>query len=314
MILFCGIASEPPLALAIQAAERLSVEHVVFQQRETDFCDIMVECRGRRLTGRLRMREREWALEEFTGVYTRMVECESLPQYRPNARDALDPVRIPKAVFFHHVLNEWLELADCRVVNRACDMASNMSKPYQAQLISPLFPTPPTLVTNEPGEALAFIRRHGRVIYKSVSSVRSIVREWRPADERSLGKIRALPTQFQAYVEGTNIRVHVVGEKVFATEIDSAAVDYRYAQRDGIETVMQPAELPPGVLARCRELSHLLRLPFCGIDLKRTQAGDYYCFEVNPSPAYSYYQEHTQQPIADALVEYLAAAPASPGR
>lgn len=314
MILFCGIASEPPLALAIRAAERLSIEHVVFHQRETDFCDIMVECRGGRLSGRLRTREREWALEEFTGVYTRLVEYESLPQYRPNARDALDPGRIPKAAFFHHALNEWLELADCRVVNRACDMASNMSKPYQAQWISPLFPTPPTLVTNAPGEALAFIRRHGRVIYKSVSSVRSIVREWRPADERNLGRIRALPTQFQAYLEGTNIRVHVVGEKVFATEIASSAVDYRYAQRDGMETLMQPLELPPEILARCLELSRLLRLPFCGIDLKRTQAGDCYCFEVNPSPAYSYYQEHTEQPIADALVEYLAAAPASPRR
>ena len=313
MILFCGIASEPPLALAIQAAERLSVEHVVFHQRETDFCDIMVECRGGRLSGRLRMREREWALEDFTGVYTRLAEYESLPEYRPNARHALDPVRIPKAKFFHYALNEWLELADCRVVNRACDMASNMSKPYQAQLISPLFPTPPTLVTNEPGEALAFIRRHGRVIYKSISSVRSIVREWRSADARNLTRIRALPTQFQAYLEGTNIRVHVVGEKVFATEIDSPAIDYRYAQRDGLETAMRPLELPPEILARCLELSRLLRLPFCGIDLKRTQAGDYYCFEVNPSPAYSYYQEHTGQPIADALVQYLAAAPASPG-
>jgi hypothetical protein len=30
------------------------------------------------------------------------------------------------------------------------------------------------------------------------------------------------------------------------------------------------------------------------------------CFEVNPSPAYSYYQELTGAPISDALVRYLA--------
>ena len=99
-------------------------------------------------------------------------------------------------------------------------MSSNMSKPFQAQLIAPLFPTPPTLVTNEPDDVRDFVARHGRVIYKSISSVRSIVREWQPRDERALGRIRALPTQFQRFIEGTNIRVHVVGDKLFATEVE----------------------------------------------------------------------------------------------
>jgi hypothetical protein len=66
MILFCGIPSEPPVALAIEAASRLGIEHAVFHQRESDFSDIMVEYRGSRLTGRLWMRDREWPLEKFT--------------------------------------------------------------------------------------------------------------------------------------------------------------------------------------------------------------------------------------------------------
>jgi hypothetical protein len=40
--------------------------------------------------------------------------------------------------------------------------------------------------------------------------------------------------------------------------------------------------------------------------LKITPDNQVYCFEVNPSPAFSYYEEHTQQPIAYAVARYLA--------
>jgi len=306
MILFCGIASEPPLALGIEAARRRGIKHLVFHQRESHFCDIALDHEDGRLTGYLWAQEREWPLENFTGVYSRLIESEALPENRQRRCTPLDPWRVARSAFLHQVLADWIELAECRVVNRAGAMSSNTSKPYQTQLISRFFRTPPTLVTNEPDEALEFIRLHGRVIYKSISSVRSIVREWSTKDERNLNKIRTLPTQFQCFVSGTNIRVHVVGSTIFATEISSPAVDYRYAQRDGLGVEMRPVELPPEVCRKCYDLASMLRLPFCGIDLKRTEQGAYYCFEVNPSPAYSYYQDQTGQQIADALVGYLA--------
>ena len=34
--------------------------------------------------------------------------------------------------------------------------------------------------------------------------------------------------------------------------------------------------------------------------------GEFVAFEVNPAPAYSWYQESTGQPIAEAIVDYLA--------
>jgi glutathione synthase/RimK-type ligase-like ATP-grasp enzyme len=121
-----------------------------------------------------------------------------------------------------------------------------------------------------------------------------------------LDKVRYLPTQFQAFVPGTNIRVHIVGSEVFATEIRSDATDYRYASRDGLDVEMTPIDLPPVIAARCVSLSRVLDLPLCGIDLKCTPDGEYYCFEVNPSPAYSYYQESTGQDMATAIVKYLS--------
>ena len=34
--------------------------------------------------------------------------------------------------------------------------------------------------------------------------------------------------------------------------------------------------------------------------------GEVYCFEVNPCPAYTYYESYTSQPIAAWLAEYLS--------
>jgi glutathione synthase/RimK-type ligase-like ATP-grasp enzyme len=107
-------------------------------------------------------------------------------------------------------------------------------------------------------------------------------------------------------VEGTNVRVHTVGTQIFATVIHTSATDYRYAARQGSEVELQKFTLPDALAQRCLGLSRALGLAFAGIDLKLTPRGEVYCFEVNPSPAFSYYEAHTGQPIARAVAHYLA--------
>jgi glutathione synthase/RimK-type ligase-like ATP-grasp enzyme len=187
-------------------------------------------------------------------------------------------------------------------------MASNLSKPYQAQLIRRVgFRTPPTLVTNDPEHARGFARANGsKVIFKSISSARSIVSRIEGERQEKLDRVSHLPTQFQRLIEGVDIRVHVIGSRVFATEVASSAIDYRYAGRDDLDVTMRPFALPAEIDKRCLALAKLLQLPFCGIDLLRTKAGDYFCFEVNPSPGYSYYENATEQEISAALINYLS--------
>lgn len=315
MILFCGIPTEPPLRLAIEAAEEAGTPHLVFNQREAHFCDLSFDLKGGSVSGRLRHRETDYPLEDFAGVYTRLTDWKTLPENRPVRGAAPDAAQVGRSRVVHEALAEWLELAECPVLNRVRAMASNASKPYQAQLIAREgLLVPPTLVTNDPAEALRFAREHGRVIYKSVSSVRSIVRELTPSDHGRLERLRDLPTQFQALIPGTNVRVHVVGGEVFASRIETESVDYRYATRDGEDLRMLPAELPPEVRLKCVRLSEALDLPLCGIDLKVTPGGEWYCFEVNPSPAYSYYEENTGQPISRAVVAHLARGRAGEAR
>jgi len=195
----------------------------------------------------------------------------------------------------------------CAVVNRVGGGMSNNSKAYQALLVrqSGLL-TPPTLVTNDPQAALRFYEDcQGEVIYKSLSGIRSIVRRLEPEQLGRLPLLRHGPAQFQAFIPGVNVRVHTVGDQLFATRVHSEAVDYRYGSREGRKTEMEPATLPPAVAESCLQLARRLDLLMTGIDLKETPDGDYYCFEVNPSPGFLYYEQYTGQPISTALADLL---------
>jgi glutathione synthase/RimK-type ligase-like ATP-grasp enzyme len=306
VIAFCGVPSEEPLRLAIEAAERRRVRFLLLNQRQARFLAVRISLQDGGIGGTLGVGDTTYALAEIRGVYARMVDSSMLPENRASRGRAPNPVDVERSRVLHEALFQWLELAPCRVLNRPGSMGSNISKPYQCQLIRRCgFSIPTTLVTNDAAEVLAFHARHGRVIFKSISATRSIVRELDPKDLRGLRRLRHLPTQFQAFVSGVNLRVHVVGERVFATEVESEATDYRYASRGGHEVRMRPVELPAEVARRCVRLAAELGLPLSGIDLKRTSEDEFYCLEVNPSPAYSFYQEQTGQPIADAIVDYL---------
>lgn len=306
MILLCGIPSEPPLALAIQAARDAGIPYVVLNQRDSRYFDAALRLDGVQATGSVWIQEKEWRLEDFSGVYTRMMDPQFLPENTPCGRRPPDALALRKSVSLAESLDDWMEIARCRVVNRTSTTLSNASKPYQAQRIRAAgFRIPTTLVTNRAEEVLQFFHQHRRIIFKSISSVRSIVREFHLGMLKDMQKLAALPVQFQAYVPGVNIRVHVIAQTVIATKIDSEAVDYRYSAQDGLEVTMEPFTLPQPIRDKCEALARHLNLVFCGIDLKRTPQGEYYCFEVNPAPAYSYFEQLSGQPIAKTLVEYL---------
>ncbi len=306
MILLCGIPSERPLALVAEQLARSGVPYLVFNQRQFAATALWFEVVGGRVTGELDVAGRRCRLEEISGVYTRLMDDRMLPEFADQPADSALRRHCRRV---HEALLRWYEIAPARVVNRTNPMGSNSSKPYQAQLIRTHgFAIPETLVTNDPDRARAFVAEHGRVIYKSISGVRSIVQLLEEADLPRLERIRWCPTQFQAFVDGTNVRVHVVGDAVFATAIASEAADYRYAERQyGQEATLSPLVLTDDLAARCVRLAAALDLPFAGIDLKITPDQRVVCFEVNPSPAFSYYEAHTGQPIAAAVARYLAA-------
>jgi hypothetical protein len=306
VILVAGIPSEPPLQEALDALSELRADVVVLNQRHGADTDLAfaVDPDGV-VDGVLRIGRRHIALREISAVYARLMDHRNIPEYQ-----RLDPGSRDRWTTVNEALATWVDVAPARVVNRTSAMASNGSKPYQAQLIARHgLLTPETLVTNDPDEARAFYAGRPRVVFKSASGARSIVQTMGPADVDRLGTLRACPVQFQAWVPGTDVRVHVVGAEVFATAITTTATDYRYATAQADEPAhLTRYELDDEVAGRCVSLTADLGLEFAGIDLKITPDREVYCFEVNPSPAYTYFSGQTQQPIPEALARHLLAA------
>ena len=304
MILLCGIPSEAPIARVRAALDELAMPYLEFNQRRFDEANLWFEISDGRLAGELCIGAKRYPVERFTGIYTRVMDDRFLPELRDEPPLSS---RRRHCRALHDAMQHWLEITPARVVNRTAPMTSNGSKPLQAQLIrSHGFAIPDTLVTNEPRAVLEFRAEHTRIVYKSTSGIRSIVREFQDDDVRRLEHIRWCPVQFQALVPGIDVRVHVVGDQVFATGISSEAADYRYAGRDGEPARLTPFDLPDEIAARCARLADALQLPFAGVDLRLGPDGTAYCFEVNPSPGFSYYEAETGQPIALAVARYLA--------
>ena len=288
-----------------EALDGLGAPYLLLNQRQFSIMGLMLEISSGQTAGRLQVNGDSYPLEEFTAIFTRLMDYRFLPELKDQ------PESSPQRQLCRNLLdtlNRWAEVAPARVVNRAAPMSSNFSKPFQAQLIRRFgFEVPETLITNDPELVKAFRARHQRIIYKSISGVRSIVQTFNDGDMDRLESIRWCPTQFQAFVDGTNVRVHTVGQKVFATAISTDATDYRYAHRQGGNRAeLRAVELSDDLAEMCVKLSEGLGLAFAGIDLKVTQDNRVYCFEVNPSPAFSYYEANTGQPIARAVAAYLA--------
>jgi glutathione synthase/RimK-type ligase-like ATP-grasp enzyme len=245
----------------------------------------------------------DWVLDidAITGVYVRFLGPEGRQPPQGDPEDAA-------ALQFEADtgLMALLEDLPCPVANRTGPGMSNNSKPYQVMLLREAgLKVPATLVTSDPAAVRAFQAEHGEVIYKSASGIRSIVRRLGPAQLGRLALLGNGPAQFQAFVPGRNVRVHTVGNAVFATRIETDAVDYRYAHLDGLDVAMTPVTLPEATRTACLRAARGLGLLFAGIDLKETPDGDYLCFEVNPCPGFIYYERRTGQQISTALANLL---------
>jgi glutathione synthase/RimK-type ligase-like ATP-grasp enzyme len=242
-------------------------------------------------------------LQDVTGIYARYVRHRGGPVREACSEREQEIITAE----FQASLMYLFDAMPCVVVNRVRASTSNDSKLYQ-EFVIPSFGllTPRTLVTTKAEEAAAFYDACGKkVIYKSVSSVRSIVRRLEDGDLPRLESVRNCPTQFQEWVEGVDIRVHVVGEEIFATELVSEASDYRYASRTGDSLTARAIEIPPEIASACTGLTKDAGLMVAGIDLRRTPDDRYYCFEMNPSPGFLFYERATGQPISEAVARLL---------
>lgn len=240
-------------------------------------------------------------LSQVRALYHR-VGFSNFEVYKEYSEDEVTFVNFECQSAFHG----WLNCHPGLVVNRPASSGTNASKPYQIALVEEMgLAIPKTMVTNLAETARDFYDFvDGQAIYKSISYVRSIVQVMKEEDLERLDTLKNCPIQIQERIEGFDVRVHVVDDKVFPTRILAQESDYRYDKQAELE----PFELPGELEETCRRVAASLGLVLAGIDLRITPDGKAYCFEVNPSPAFQWYEDRTGQGISQALADLLRSA------
>jgi glutathione synthase/RimK-type ligase-like ATP-grasp enzyme len=171
---------------------------------------------------------------------------------------------------------------------------------------------PRTLITSDPEAARTFItsRREGRTIFKTFSATHQVWRETRlvrDAEMQLLDAVRVAPVIFQEYIEAeADLRVTVVGDRIFPAAIDARATDYPVDFRMSLgQASTEATDLPADVVTRLRALMDRLGLVYGAIDLRRTPAGEHVFLEVNTAGEFLFIEQRTGQPITQALVDWL---------
>jgi hypothetical protein len=299
--LLWGLESDEPLAMVHEALQDLGAEVLLLDQRRALETKFRLSD-DRRLTGSIRYGSRFLDLDQITACYLRPYDTRRIPAIQSAGPQSLD---WNHALELENALLGWLEVTESRVVNRPSAMLPNGCKPYQLQLVARAgFAIPETLVTTDPLEVIAFCERNEHVVYKSISGVRSRVARLDANARQRIADVAYCPTQFQAYIPGRDYRVHVVGEQVFACEVRSQADDYRYGLDNNLS--IWATRLPREIEERAVVMTKAMALEVAGIDLRRTPEGEWYCFEVNPSPGFTFYEQFSGQGVANAIARFLA--------
>lgn len=216
-------------------------------------------------------------------------------------------------------MNGMIDALGCAWVNppRADEAAHR--KPWQwAAAREEGLHLPRTLVTNRPERAREFVRALGprRSVFKAFLASELAWRETRlvrEADLERLDAVRLAPVIFQEFVPGVDLRVTIVGERVFAAEIDATGTAYPVDMRMVVgEARVRPAVLPGEVERALLRLMRRLGLVYGAVDLRRRPDGEHVFLEVNPAGQWLFVERLTALPISDALAETLARLDAPP--
>jgi hypothetical protein len=205
-------------------------------------------------------------------------------------------------------------------IRPSCVRVSNL-KCYQLALARELgFKTPATIITNDARSVAEFARRDSsrfgdsvlykpltwfvappnRFLYANIVTIHQV--ESRPLS------VAAAPCQFQEYISKSyELRVTVVGRRVFAVHIDSqgqaeTAVDFRRGQ-DAVSYA--PGRLPSGVAARLQEMLRRYRLSFGAFDLVVSTRGQIFFLELNPMGQWLWLERRLDLDISGAIARLL---------
>ena len=170
-------------------------------------------------------------------------------------------------------------------------------------------PVPRSLITNSPEAVRQFYDvLEGEVVFKVQTPPHLQMLETRELRREHLDYLSLLnhaPVMFQERITGTDIRVTIVDDDVFAVAIKprhpGAALDWRLDTAPDYE----PYDLPVAARTQLIALLRQLGLRYGAIDLRVTPEGRHVLLEVNTGGQYLFVEIQAGLPISRALAAAL---------
>lgn len=216
----------------------------------------------------------------------------------------------------------WLMLHKCFWMSWPFSMEQARGKIGQIRLAAELgFNVPATCFTNSISEAVQFQKDVGICVYKpndggvfdrggNEAVYTNIIAQDLVASSEMDDMLKICPGIFQPYIEKKfELRVTVVGDRVFATRIDSqnsgkTKVDWR--RYDFTNTPHSSFVLPEEESSMCVQIVKRLGLSFGAIDMIVTPKDEIYFLEINPNGQWAWIEALTGQQISAEIASLLA--------
>jgi glutathione synthase/RimK-type ligase-like ATP-grasp enzyme len=116
----------------------------------------------------------------------------------------------------------------------------------------------------------------------------------------------ACPTLLQERIEKVaDIRLTVVGPKIFPARIDAALADGLDWRRPAVNATYTAINVPESVASVTVEMLRRMGLVYGAFDFGLLESGEWVFFEVNPTGEFAWIEDRLGFPIRDAIVDEL---------
>ena len=249
----------------------------------------------------------------FRSVYFRRPELPKFPDedITPDERQFMQLEIRQTLEGLYKILRNAYWISDIDAIRRA------ENKIYQQLLAKEIgFKIPSGIITNNPEDFKKFVERNsGNIIIKPIYSgqigwpeMQNVVFTSKLESEPQSQQIELCPSYLQERIEKQyDVRVTVVGDKIFAARIESQSnretmTDWRVG-----ENILphKAITLPLSIQNQCRGILRRLDLQFGAIDFVETPEGEYIFLEINPNGQWAWIETQTALPISDAIAKQL---------
>lgn len=280
------------------------------------------------IDGQLRIVYMGEVLDDVKSVWYRKPRRLTLDQLNPSQEEERVPPRYQGYAIDalnRHYDSIRAQFPDALWVSDYYDIMRASQKPRQLAEAARLhFKIPDTLFTSDPQAARQFVNDYPVTVTKQISTVSPMgkngegsVLMTRIVDPETirLSDLPLAPSIFQEAITdiGAELRVTVVGDKVFPAVVDGSDAndptirDWRVGYYTGNFKAEAFDKLPSDIAESCVALTKRLGLQYGAIDLIIDKQGKVWFIEINPNGQWVFIEDQTKQPIGRAIADLLEA-------